>query len=112
MTEIHPSAMRISIRVAMHLPTIVIPKHSKSPDLFMFQFRTFSIDNTFKKTVLENGKDQDWNIFRAHLKEMQVSRYVLEVSRYVLEVSRYVLEVCIDLHLDNLIFLDISFCGQ
>jgi hypothetical protein len=78
---------------------------------FLF-LRTFSIDNTFKKTVLENGKDQDWNIFRAHLKEMQVSRYVLEVSRYVLEVSRYVLEVCIDLHLDNLIFLDISFCGQ
>ena len=86
-TEIHPSAMRISIRVAMDLPTIVIPKHSKSPDLFMFQFRTFSIDNSLKKTALENGKEQDWNIFRAHLKEMQVSRYVLEVSRYVLDVS-------------------------
>lgn len=82
-TDIHPSAMRISIRVAMHLPTIVIPKHSKSPDLFMCQFRTFSIDNTFKKTVLENGKEQDWNIFRASLKEMQVSRYVLDVSQYV-----------------------------
>ncbi|XP_052088041.1 intermembrane lipid transfer protein VPS13C-like isoform X4 [Mytilus californianus] len=81
-TEIHPSAMRIAVRVSMHRPTIVIPKHSKSPDIFMFQFRMFEIDNSFKKEVLSNGQEQDWNYFIAHLKEMEVRRGRLKENEF------------------------------
>lgn len=67
--------MKISIHVTMHRPTIVIPKHSMSPDIFMFQFKTFEVDNTFKKETLSDGQEQEWNYFRARLQDMVVQRY-------------------------------------
>ncbi|VDI41618.1 Hypothetical predicted protein, partial [Mytilus galloprovincialis] len=81
-TEIHPSAMRIAIRVTMHRPTIVIPKHSTCADIFMLQFRMFEIDNSFKKEVLSDGQEQDWNYFIAHLKEMEVKRGRLKENEF------------------------------
>ncbi|CAG2212445.1 VPS13A_C [Mytilus edulis] len=81
-TEIHPSAMRIAIRVTMHRPTIVIPKHSTCADIFMLQFRMFEIDNSFKKEMLSDGQEQDWNYFIAHLKEMEVKRGRLKENEF------------------------------
>ncbi|KAK3096835.1 hypothetical protein FSP39_003796 [Pinctada imbricata] len=88
--EIHPTSLAIGVVIDMHIPTVIVPKHSKSPDLFFVKFGNLKVSNVIKTTELENGMDQKWNDFTATLTSMQVSRGKLMNEQFV--VMHHVVE--------------------
>ncbi|XP_021357659.1 vacuolar protein sorting-associated protein 13A-like, partial [Mizuhopecten yessoensis] len=75
MVEITPVTLRIALVVKAHIPTVVVPQHSQSRDLFFVKFGNLEVWNQFeRKEVKDTGISQEWNHFSAKLTSMQISK--------------------------------------
>ncbi|XP_033739387.1 vacuolar protein sorting-associated protein 13A-like [Pecten maximus] len=75
MMEITPATVRVALVVKAHIPTVVVPQHSQSRDLFFVKFGNLEVWNQFeRKEVRDTGMSQEWNHFSAKLTSMQISK--------------------------------------
>ncbi|XP_033739373.1 vacuolar protein sorting-associated protein 13C-like [Pecten maximus] len=75
MMEITPATVRVALVVKAHIPTVVVPQHSQSRDLFFVKFGNLEVWNQFeRKEVRDSGMSQEWNHFSAKLTSMQISK--------------------------------------
>ncbi|KAK6170959.1 hypothetical protein SNE40_019236 [Patella caerulea] len=90
--EIEEQNLRITLRVDLKAPTILLPQHAKSTEMFLLNLGDLSIKNYYDFTVVTPDIKQEWNHIYLNLSSMQAERVQLCLADDVCNVLHTVIE--------------------
>ncbi|KAL5009893.1 hypothetical protein ScPMuIL_012198 [Solemya velum] len=89
---IQPNNTKMSLNIDVHSPTVIIPQHSHSTDLFMVKLGDLGIKNSFNQTDVTVDSRQEWNHIYLDLTSVQINRALLSMTDNAFYVKHGILE--------------------